>query len=113
MPDDNSDDRPVIVVHTDHNPDKVRSFYEIPDALAQMIQPDGDSRTLAQCLADLAHPLTRDELWMATEAIGQWLDEDDEGIDKAFPESAKQLKSALAKLEAMLEQATNLDDADE
>lgn len=48
------DDRPTIHVHTDHSPDKVRTFYEIPDAIARRLQPDGDTRTFVQCLADLA-----------------------------------------------------------
>lgn len=45
--------RPRVHVETDHNPDEVRGFYEIPDALAQMVRPEGESRTFAQCLADL------------------------------------------------------------
>lgn len=51
-----SDDRPQIIVHTDHNPDGVRSFYEIPDATARLLQPDDDRRTFVQCLADLVAP---------------------------------------------------------
>lgn len=50
-------ERPRIFVHTDHNPDLVSSFYEIPDAIARRIQPPGDRRTFAQCLADLAEVL--------------------------------------------------------
>ena len=46
-------DNAVVYVHTDHNPDEVRSFYEIPDALARLVQPTGDRRTFAQALADL------------------------------------------------------------
>jgi hypothetical protein len=46
-------ERPVVQVHTDHNPDPVRCFYEIPDAVARRLQPDGDKRTFVQCLADL------------------------------------------------------------
>ena len=49
-----NDDRPQLIVHTDHNPDEIRSFYEIPDAIARLVQSTGDQRTFAQCLADLA-----------------------------------------------------------
>jgi hypothetical protein len=45
-----------IYVHTDHNPDKVVSFYEIPDEVARLVQPEGDRRTFVQCLADLVAP---------------------------------------------------------
>lgn len=45
--------RDRIFVHTDHNPDPVRSFYEIPDELARLVQPEGDPETFAQCLARL------------------------------------------------------------
>lgn len=47
------DERSTVHVHTDHNPDSVRVFYEVPDALAKRIQPAGDRRTFTQCLADL------------------------------------------------------------
>lgn len=47
-------ERPQIFVHTDHNPDEIRTFYEVPDAIARRIQPYSDRRTFAQCLADLA-----------------------------------------------------------
>lgn len=48
-----TDKRPKVFVHTDHNADAVRSFYEIPKALADHIQVEGDARTFTQCLADL------------------------------------------------------------
>jgi hypothetical protein len=47
------DDRSQVLVHTDYNPDKGRIFYEIPNAIALRIQPDGDPRAFTQCLADL------------------------------------------------------------
>jgi hypothetical protein len=57
------DPRPVVYVHTDHSPDAVRTFYEIPDALVQRIrlhrrldrwprEQDSDPRTFTQALAD-------------------------------------------------------------
>lgn len=52
-PDLGDANRPQVHVHTDDNPDEVRCFYEVPDALARRIQPQGDRRTFAQCLADL------------------------------------------------------------
>ena len=48
-----SDDRPQIFVYTDHNADEIRSFYEIPSVVARLVQPEGEPRTFAQCLADL------------------------------------------------------------
>lgn len=47
-------ERGELYVHTDHNPDEVRVFYEVPDAVAALIRPAGDPRTFAQALADLA-----------------------------------------------------------
>lgn len=47
------DERPQIHIHTDHNADDIRTFYEIPRVIAEAIQPEGESRTFAQCLADL------------------------------------------------------------
>ena len=46
-------ERPEVVVYTDHNPDEIRVFYEIPDAVARLVQPSGDLRTFVQCVADL------------------------------------------------------------
>jgi hypothetical protein len=51
----------VIYVHTDHNADAVRTFYEIPDTLAQKVRKfacldswdvESDPRTFTQALAD-------------------------------------------------------------
>jgi len=49
------DKRPQVIVHTDHNPDEVRSFYEVPGALVNLIRPSDDERTFVQALADLVH----------------------------------------------------------
>lgn len=49
-------ERPVIYVHTDHNADPVRSFYEIPDALAALVRRGDERRTFTECLADLVEP---------------------------------------------------------
>lgn len=50
------DTRPVLMVHADHSADDVRAFYEIPEAVTRLVQPEGDRRTFAQCLADLVIP---------------------------------------------------------
>lgn len=49
------DNRPTVYVNADHNPDDVRCFYEIPEALAKRILPNNDRRTFAGALADLLH----------------------------------------------------------
>ena len=54
--DDEFGDRPVLFVHTDHNPDEVRTFYELPDSLIDLLRGPDDSRTVAQALADLLAP---------------------------------------------------------
>jgi hypothetical protein len=47
------DQRPCVYVHTDHNADDVRVFYEIPEALAQAVRNrEDDPRTFTQALAD-------------------------------------------------------------
>lgn len=51
---DGMTDRPRVYVHNDHNDDPVRTFYEIPDALAQRIwdaQPH--AQVFTQALAAL------------------------------------------------------------
>jgi hypothetical protein len=59
-----TDARPIIYVHTDHNPDAVRTFYEIPDVLVQEVRKrvrlaswprdvEEDPRTFTQALADV------------------------------------------------------------
>lgn len=45
--------RPIVYVHTDHNADDVRTFYEVPEILARRLQPEDDERTFTQALADL------------------------------------------------------------
>ena len=46
--------RPQLFVHSDYSPDDVRTFYEIPDAIAEQVRPGpDDARTFAQALADL------------------------------------------------------------
>lgn len=45
--------RSHVYVHADYNPDEVRTFYEVPRALATRIQADGERRTFVECLADL------------------------------------------------------------
>jgi hypothetical protein len=50
------DDRPQVHVDTDSNPDAVRAFYEIPDAVAQRIRSTGppeDKRTFVRALIEL------------------------------------------------------------
>lgn len=42
-----------VLVETDHNPDEVRSFFEIPQAIVDRVWQPDDSRTFAQALADL------------------------------------------------------------
>lgn len=53
----------VVYVHAEYNPDEVRTFYEIPDSLAQEVRlrrrlsswprdVESDPRTFAQALAD-------------------------------------------------------------
>jgi hypothetical protein len=47
------DERPVVYVHTDHNPDDVRTFYEIPDALAERLRRGcPDDWTMTRCIAE-------------------------------------------------------------
>ena len=47
------DERPHVYVHADYNPDDIRTFYEVPQALSDRIQPEGERRTFAACLAAL------------------------------------------------------------
>jgi hypothetical protein len=52
MPDD---DRPCLYVAAVHNEDDVRTFYEIPAALARQVQPADAYETFCELLA---HKLT-------------------------------------------------------
>lgn len=48
------DTRPHVYVHTDHNPDDVRVFYEVPDVIVEALQQGTpDHFTFAQVLADI------------------------------------------------------------
>lgn len=47
------EDATNVFVATDHNPDRVRTYYEIPDAVAERVRPPADRRTFVQALSDL------------------------------------------------------------
>lgn len=47
------DPRDVVYVHTDHNPDEVRTFYEVPEVIAVQVMAGNPDGTFAQGLADM------------------------------------------------------------
>lgn len=42
---------PNVYIHCDYNPDEIKRFYEIPDALVEAIRPAESRLTFAECLA--------------------------------------------------------------
>ncbi len=50
---DEDDAIPTIHVFCDYNPDEVKMFYEIPDALGKLIQSNDSDLTFTECLAFL------------------------------------------------------------
>ena len=46
--------RPVLMVHADYSEDDVATFYEVPKALADRVQPEGERRTFCECLSAVA-----------------------------------------------------------
>jgi len=59
--DEEDGDIPTVYVFCDYNPDEVKMFYEIPDALAELIQPADSSWTFTECLALLVDLDRRDD----------------------------------------------------
>jgi phosphate/sulfate permease len=54
--DDEDDDRTQMYIHCDYNQDDIRSFYEVPDALRDLVKAHDPDRTFAECLSDLVDP---------------------------------------------------------
>lgn len=49
------DDPPHVYVHCDYNPDEIKTFYEVPDALVEMVRPAESRLTFVECLAGLVN----------------------------------------------------------
>jgi hypothetical protein len=45
------DERPHVYVHTDYNPDDVRTFYEIPEALVEQVRSIDPAMPFTQALS--------------------------------------------------------------
>lgn len=51
---------PTIYVSCNYNPDEVKIFYEVPDALAEMIRSVDAELTFVECLSYLVGPYRKE-----------------------------------------------------
>ncbi len=56
------DDVPTCYVHCLYNPDEVKTFYEIPDALSDLIKGTNTELSFTECLAQLVDPYRKENL---------------------------------------------------